>query len=190
MITVDPMPRRYYALPATSWAGQLGWPGSAGWSGASLTAMNIPTASSLLDDESIVCVDHVGIAVPDLEAAIAFHTSVLGGSVSHREINTDQGVEEAMISYGTGAQIQLLAPLDAASTIAKFIDRNGPGLQQLAYRVTDVEAVSARLRRAGLRLLFAEPRRGTAGSRINFVHPKDTGGVLVELVEPATAVSE
>ncbi len=144
-----------------------------------------PSVSSLLADGSIVCVDHVGIAVPDLEAAIAFHTRVLGGTVSHRETNTDQGVEEAMISYGTGAQIQLLAPLTADSTIAKFLDRSGPGLQQLAYRVTDVEAVSDRLRGAGLRLLFAEPRRGTADSRINFVHPKDTGGVLVELVQPA-----
>ncbi len=150
-----------------------------------MTIPTSPTVSSLLDDESIVCVDHVGIAVPDLAAAITFHNLVLGGTVSHREINTDQGVEEAMISYGAGAQIQLLAPLTAESTIAKFLDRSGPGLQQLAYRVTDVEAVSARLRRAGLRLLFQEPRRGTAGSRINFVHPKDTGGVLVELVQPA-----
>jgi methylmalonyl-CoA/ethylmalonyl-CoA epimerase len=151
--------------------------------------MTIPTSSavsSLLDDESIVCVDHVGIAVPDLDAAIAFHTLVLGGTVSHREINADQGVEEAMISYGAGAQIQLLAPLTAESTIARFLDRSGPGLQQLAYRVTDVEAVSARLRKAGLRLLFPEPRRGTADSRINFVHPKDAGGVLVELVQPST----
>lgn len=133
----------------------------------------------------IIGVDHVGLAVPDLEAAIAFHTGVLGGTVGHRETNADQGVEEVMITYGTGAQIQLLAPLTPESTIAKFIDRSGPGLQQLAYRVTDVEAVSARLRAAGLRLLYPQPRRGTAGSRINFVHPKDAGGVLVELVEPA-----
>lgn len=147
------------------------------------------TSLPLLDDESIVCVDHVGVAVPDLDAAIAFHTTVLGGTVAHREINTDQGVEEAMISYGSGAQIQLLAPLGPESTIAKFIDRSGPGLQQLAYRVTDIEAVSARLRAAGLRLLFPAPKRGTANSRINFVHPKDAGGVLVELVEPAVTVT-
>jgi len=83
------------------------------------------------------------------------------------------------------AQVQLLAPLNAESTIAKFLDRNGPGLQQLAYRVTDVEAVSQALRDKGLRLLYDAPRRGTANSRVNFVHPKDAGGVLVELVEPA-----
>jgi methylmalonyl-CoA/ethylmalonyl-CoA epimerase len=78
----------------------------------------------------------------------------------------------------------LLAPLDETSTIAKFIERSGPGLQQLAYRVTDIEAVSAHLRSRGLRLLYDAPRAGTAGSSINFVHPKDAGGVLVELVEP------
>jgi methylmalonyl-CoA/ethylmalonyl-CoA epimerase len=86
--------------------------------------------------------------------------------------------------------VQLLAPLDETSTIAKFLDRSGPGLQQVAYRVTDVEKVSAVLRERGLRLLYDEPRRGTAGSRINFVHPKDAGGVLVELVEPARAPGE
>jgi len=80
--------------------------------------------------------------------------------------------------------IQLLAPLDETSTIAKFLDRSGPGLQQLAYRVTDVEQVSAVLRERGVRLLYDEPRRGTSDSRINFIHPKDAGGVLVELVEP------
>ena len=81
--------------------------------------------------------------------------------------------------------IQLLAPLDASSTIAKFIDRNGPGLQQLAVRVTDVDAVTARLTDAGIRVLYPAAKRGTADSRINFVHPKDAGGVLLELVEPA-----
>jgi methylmalonyl-CoA/ethylmalonyl-CoA epimerase len=139
-----------------------------------------------LSDEGILGVDHVGLAVADLDAAISFHTTALGGRLAHRETNTEQGVEEAMISYGSGAQIQLLAPTSESSTIAKFIDRNGPGLQQLAYRVADVEAVSSRLRAAGLRLLYAAAQRGTANSRINFIHPKDTGGVLVELVEPAS----
>ncbi len=148
-----------------------------------MTDMTLPA------DPAIVGIDHVGLAVPDLDAAITFHTEVLGGSVAHREVNEEQGVEEVMISYGSGAQIQLLAPLQASSTIAKFIDRNGPGLQQLAYRVTDIDAISDNLRVRGVRLLYDAPRRGTAGSRINFVHPKDAGGVLVELVEPATAVS-
>jgi methylmalonyl-CoA/ethylmalonyl-CoA epimerase len=91
-----------------------------------------------------------------------------------------------MLAVGDGeTRIQLLAPLSQDSTIAKFIGRSGPGLQQLAFRVDDVEAVGATLRGRGLRLLYDEPRRGTSGSRVNFVHPKDAGGVLVELVEPA-----
>ena len=132
------------------------------------------------------CIDHVGVAVPDLDDAIAFYRDSLGMHVVHEETNEEQGVREAMVAVGdSGSCIQLLAPLNEESTIAKFLDRSGPGLQQLAYRVTDVEQVSAVLRERGLRLLYDEPRRGTAGSRINFVHPKDAGGVLVELVEPA-----
>ena len=134
----------------------------------------------------ITAIDHVGIAVPDLEAAITFHTTVLGGTLAHREVNAEQGVEEAMIAFGDGAQVQLLAALSEQSTIAKFIDRNGPGLQQLAYRVSDVRAAAAAARAAGIRTLYDEPRRGTGGSSINFLHPKDAGGVLVELVEPAS----
>lgn len=134
----------------------------------------------------ITAIDHVGIAVPDLDAAIAFHTEVLGGVLAHREVNSEQGVEEAMIAFGDGAQVQLLAPLSADSTIAKFLDRNGPGLQQLAYRVSDVRQASAAARAAGIRTLYDEPRRGTGGSSINFLHPKDAGGVLVELVQPAS----
>ena len=131
-------------------------------------------------------IDHVGIAVPDLAAAITFYTEVLQGELVHQEENADQGVVEAMISFGDGgAQIQLLAPLTAESTIATFIDNRGPGLQQLALRVPDVLGAAAALRARGLRLLYDEPRRGTAGSLINFVHPKDAGGVLLELVQPA-----
>jgi methylmalonyl-CoA/ethylmalonyl-CoA epimerase len=133
----------------------------------------------------ITAIDHVGIAVPDLEAAITFHTELLGGTLVHRERNDEQGVEEAMISFHDGAQVQLLAPLSAESTIAKFLDRNGPGLQQLAYRVNDVRAAAEQARATGIRTLYDEPRRGTAGSSINFLHPKDAGGVLVELVQPA-----
>ncbi len=124
--------------------------------------------------------------MPDLDEAIAFYADAFGMQVRHQETNEDQGVREAMVGVGDTDQcIQLLAPLDETSTIAKFLDRSGPGLQQIAYRVTDVEQVSAVLRERGLRLLFDEPRRGTADSRINFVHPKDAGGVLVELVQPA-----
>ncbi len=142
-----------------------------------------PTPQSLL---GVTTVDHVGIAVPDLDAAVAFYTTVFGGTLTHREENPDQGVIEAMISFGeTDTRIQLLAPLTPDSTIAAFLDKRGPGLQQLALRVPDVAVASGILRSAGIRLLYDGPRRGTAGSLINFVHPKDAGGVLLELVQPA-----
>ena len=139
-----------------------------------------------LPPELFSTIDHVGIAVPDLDEAIAFYARTFGVHSVHEETNEEQGVREAMLTVGDGAtRIQLLAPLTPDSTIAKFIGRSGPGLQQLAFRVTDVEAAGTTLRARGLRLLYDEPRRGTAGSRVNFVHPKDAGGVLVELVEPA-----
>jgi methylmalonyl-CoA/ethylmalonyl-CoA epimerase len=131
-------------------------------------------------------IDHVGIAVPDLDEAIAFYRDTFGIASVHEETNEDQGVREAMLAVGDGTtQLQLLAPLNEDSTIAKFIGRNGPGVQQVAYTVEDIEAVSATLRERGMRLLYDEPRRGTSNSRVNFVHPKDAGGVLVELVQPA-----
>ncbi|WP_395657703.1 methylmalonyl-CoA epimerase [Nocardioides sp.] len=131
-------------------------------------------------------IDHVGIAVPDLDAAIAFYEESYGMRLAHQEVNEEQGVREAMMAVGdSGSHIQLLAPLDESSTIAKFLDTKGPGIQQMAYRVTDIDAVCAVLRERGLRLLYAEPKRGTSESRVNFIHPKDAGGVLVELVEPA-----
>ncbi len=134
-------------------------------------------------------IDHVGIAVPDLDVSIRWYHDHLGMIVLHEEVNEDQGVREAMLSVRGApvgsAQIQLLAPLDEKSTIAKFIDTRGPGLQQLAYRTSDIDTLSERLRAEGVRLLYDAPRRGTADSRINFIHPKDAGGVLIELVEPA-----
>jgi methylmalonyl-CoA/ethylmalonyl-CoA epimerase len=131
-------------------------------------------------------IDHVGIAVADMDAAVRFYRDTFGFVCVHEETNEDQGVREALLTVGDGeTRVQLLAPLTPESAIAKFLDRPGPGLQQVAFTVTDLEAVSAELREMGLRLLYDEPRRGTAGSRINFVHPKDAGGVLVELVEPA-----
>ncbi len=129
-------------------------------------------------------VDHIGIAVPDLDEAIAFYADTFGLVSVHEETNEDQGVREAMLAVGDGTtQIQLLAPLRDESPIAKFIDRHGPGLQQVAYTVRDIEAVSADLRGQGLRLIFDTPRRGTSNSLVNFIHPKDAGGVLVELVQ-------
>ena len=131
-------------------------------------------------------IDHVGIAVADLDVAMAFYRDTYGMVVLHEEVNEEQGVREAMVGVGdSGSCIQLLAPLDESSTIAKFLDRSGPGIQQLAFRVEDVEAAADLLRERGLRLLYDAPRRGTSDSRVNFIHPKDAGGVLVELVEPA-----
>jgi methylmalonyl-CoA/ethylmalonyl-CoA epimerase len=133
-------------------------------------------------------IDHVGVAVADLDAAIAFYRDAYGMTLAHEEANEEQGVREAMMAVGdSGSHIQLLAPLTPESTIAKFLDRSGPGIQQMAYRVLDIDAVSATLRERGLRLLYDSPRRGTSNSRVNFIHPKDAGGILVELVEPATA---
>jgi methylmalonyl-CoA/ethylmalonyl-CoA epimerase len=134
-------------------------------------------------------IDHVGVAVNDLDAAIAFYRDTYGMSLVHEETNEEQGVREAMMSVGTsGSCVQLLAPLTPQSTIAAFLDRSGPGVQQVAYRVVDLDAVSGTLRERGLRLLYDAPRRGTSNSRVNFIHPKDAGGILVELVEPAEAV--
>lgn len=136
-------------------------------------------------------IDHVGIAVADLDAAIEFYRRVFGMACVHIEENQDQGVREAMLAVGpttAGARLQLLAPLTPDSTIAKFLDRRGPGLQQIAYTVDNVDDTCAALRERGVRLLYDTPRRGTANSRVNFVHPKDAGGVLVELVEPASCV--
>jgi methylmalonyl-CoA/ethylmalonyl-CoA epimerase len=135
----------------------------------------------------VVAIDHVGIAVADLDEAIAWYASTFGLVATHTEENEEQGVREAMLSApgDSGTQIQLLAPLRPDSTIAKFIGRNGPGMQQLAYRVADIDATMADLRAKGVRLLYEQAKHGTANSRVNFVHPKDAGGVLVELVEPA-----
>ncbi|MGA7689842.1 MAG: methylmalonyl-CoA epimerase [Jiangellales bacterium] len=133
-------------------------------------------------------IDHVGVAVADLDEAMEFYQRTYGMTVAHEEVNEEQGVREAMVSVtgSGGPYIQLLAPLTPESTIAKFLDRSGPGIQQLAYGVDDIDAVCATLRERGVRLLYAEPKRGTSNSRVNFVHPKDAGGILVELVQSAS----
>jgi methylmalonyl-CoA/ethylmalonyl-CoA epimerase len=146
-----------------------------------MTAQNLPGIG-------LIRLDHVGIAVADLDQAIEFYESVFGLRCVHVETNVEQGVREAMLAVGpneSGAQIQLLAPLGPDSAIARFLDRSGPGVQQVAYTVADIDAACAELRQRGVRVLYDTPRTGTAGSRINFLHPKDAGGVLVELVEPA-----
>ena len=147
-------------------------------------------ARQILATSLVTAIDHVGIAVADLDAAIAWYHDHLGMILVHEEVNNDQGIREAMLAVrdapsGT-AQIQLMAPIDDSSTIAKFLDKRGPGVQQLAVRVSDLDSLSERLRSHDVRLVYDAPRRGTANSRINFIHPKDAGGVLIELVEPAS----
>jgi methylmalonyl-CoA/ethylmalonyl-CoA epimerase len=133
----------------------------------------------------ITAIDHVGIAVADLDEAIALYEKAYGMTCVHTEVNEEQGVREAMMAVGdSGSFIQLLAPLSPDTTIGRFLDKSGPGIQQMAYRVADLDEASEHLRSQGLRLLYDEPRTGTAGSRVNFIHPKSAGGVLVELVEP------
>lgn len=136
----------------------------------------------------LTAIDHVGIAVPDLDEAKRFYAETFGLHAVHEEINEEQGVREAMLAVAdSGSCIQLMAPLREDSPIGKFLARRGPGIQQLAYRVTDLEKVSAVLRERGITLLYDEAHRGTADSLVNFIHPKDAGGVLVELVQPAPA---
>ena len=140
-----------------------------------------------IPDHLFTAIDHVGIAVEDLDRAMAFYRDTYGMQVLHEETNEEQGVREAMVGVGdSGSCLQLLAPLDESSTIAKFLERSGPGIQQLAFRVRDVEQVAAILRERGVRLLYETAKRGTSNSRVNFIHPKDAGGVLVELVEPTS----
>ena len=133
---------------------------------------------------TLLGIDHVGLAVRDLDGAIARWSQTFGLEVSHREINESQGIEEAMLDLADGTRLQLLAPLNPESTIAKFLERSGEGMQQLAFRVTNIDEAMANVLSAGMRLIYPESRIGTAGSLINFVHPKDVGGVLVELVQP------
>lgn len=136
----------------------------------------------------IVRIDHVGIAVPDLDAALMFYVGQLGLSVTHREVNPDQLIEEAMLSDAQSeVALQLIAPTHTESAIARFLDKRGPGLQQIAYRVHNIEEACSAASAAGLRLVYDAPRPGTLNSRINFIHPASTGGVLIELVEPANS---
>jgi methylmalonyl-CoA/ethylmalonyl-CoA epimerase len=145
-------------------------------------------------------IDHVGIAVRDLDAAISFYERVFGLECVHTEVNEEQGVREAMMRVAAGgtradgtpfggSYVQLLQPTRDDSPVGKFIARNGEGVQQVAYGVDDVAATMATLRERGVRVLSAEPRPGSMGSQVAFLHPKDCGGVLVELVQSATTGS-
>ncbi len=129
-------------------------------------------------------IDHVGIAVSDLEAAVALHRDVLGMVLVHRETLAEQGVRAALLDVGD-SHVELLEPLDGDGAVARFLARRGPGLHHVAYRVADIEAALASLSAAGTRLIDARPRDGIRGSRVAFLHPFATGGVLTELVQPS-----
>jgi methylmalonyl-CoA/ethylmalonyl-CoA epimerase len=136
--------------------------------------------------DTLIGLDHIGVAVPDITSGIA-QWQQLGLSLSHQERNEEQHVDEAMLSIPSGVSIQLLAPTDADSTIAKFLERQGPGMQQIAFKVTDIHKAMELLTNAGIRLIYETAKSGTSGSSINFIHPKDMGGVLVELVQYANS---
>jgi methylmalonyl-CoA/ethylmalonyl-CoA epimerase len=129
-------------------------------------------------------IEHIALAVEDLDAAIRHYTQVWGLVVSSRERVDDQGVEEAMLPAG-GASLQLIAPTAPDSTVARFLERRGEGLHHLAYEVKDLRSALARLRAAGVTLIDDEPRRGGGGHLVAFVHPSANLGVLVELVQRA-----
>lgn len=131
---------------------------------------------------TLIDIDHVGIAVHDLETAVERYRRTLGLEPAHRERLDDQGVEEAMFAVGN-SYVQLLGALGPDTPIGRFLQRRGPGLHHVGYRVDDVAATLAHLRAEGIRLIDEEPRRGSRGARVAFVHPSGMGGVLVELVE-------
>jgi methylmalonyl-CoA/ethylmalonyl-CoA epimerase len=129
-------------------------------------------------------IDHVGVAVADLEAAISLYERDFGMRLAHRETVEAQGVEAVLLDVGEG-HIELLRPLGPDTAVGRFLDRKGPGMHHVAYSVDDIEAALAQLRSAGLELIDAEPRPGIRGSRVAFLRPQSTGGVLTEIVEPA-----
>jgi len=129
-------------------------------------------------------IDHVGVAVEDLDGALAVYGEALGLAVEHREVVQEQGVEAVLLHVGEG-HVELLAPLGPDTPVGKFLARRGPGLHHVAYQVEDVAAELDRLRGAGLRLIDEAPRVGIRDSRVAFLHPSATAGVLTELVQPA-----
>jgi methylmalonyl-CoA/ethylmalonyl-CoA epimerase len=132
-------------------------------------------------------IDHVGVAVDDLDAAIALYEGTFRMPVAHRETVTEQGVEAVLLDVGA-CHVELLRPLADDTAVGKFLAKRGPGLHHVAYRVEDIEAVLGQLRDAGVELIDGEPRTGIRNSRVAFLHPRATDGVLTELVEPAAGL--
>jgi methylmalonyl-CoA/ethylmalonyl-CoA epimerase len=128
-------------------------------------------------------IDHIGIAVENLEEAVRLYRDRLGMREHHRETVEEQGVHAVLLDIGD-AHVELITPITAQGSVARFLERNGPGLHHTAYRTEDIEAELERLVSTGLRLIDDEPRMGILGSRVAFLHPKSTEGVLIEIVEP------
>lgn len=132
-------------------------------------------------------IDHVGVAVEDLDSALALYEGTFGMPVAHRETVSDQGVEAVLLDVGDG-HVELLRPLGEDTAVGRFLARRGPGLHHVAYRVDDIDAALAQLREQGVELIDSEPRTGIRASRVAFLHPRATGGILTEIVEPAADV--
>jgi methylmalonyl-CoA epimerase len=131
-------------------------------------------------------IDHIGVAVQEIEPALELYRDSFHLQLAHREVVEDQGVEAVLMDVGEN-HVELLAPLGPETPIGRFLARQGPGLHHVAYQVPDIDATLAALRQAGLALIDEHPRTGIRGSRVAFMHPRATGGVLTEIVEPAAA---
>jgi methylmalonyl-CoA/ethylmalonyl-CoA epimerase len=129
-------------------------------------------------------IDHIGVAVEDLDAAVGLYEDAFEMALAHRETVESQGVEAVLLDVG-GGHVELLRPLGPDTAVGKFLSRNGPGLHHVAYGVDDIDATLRRLESAGLELIDRKARIGIRGSRVAFLHPRSTGGVLTEIVEPA-----
>ena len=133
-------------------------------------------------------IDHIGVATDDLDGAIALYEGTMGMPVAHRETVESQGVEAVLLDVGEG-HVELLRPLGPDTPVGKYLERKGPGLHHVAYAVDDIEGVLGKLKESGIELIDSEPRVGIRRSRVAFVHPRSTGGVLTEIVEPSEAHS-
>jgi methylmalonyl-CoA/ethylmalonyl-CoA epimerase len=131
-------------------------------------------------------IDHIGVAVEALEPALELYRDSFELRVAHREVVAEQGVEALLLDVGEN-HVELLAPLGPDTPVGKFLAAKGPGLHHVAYQVEDIDATLQRLKDAGLRLIDAQPRNGIRGSRVAFMHPRATAGVLTEIVQPAVA---
>ena len=129
-------------------------------------------------------IDHIGVAVTDIDAALALYEQSYAMTLVHREVVHEQGVEAVLLDVGEN-HVELLAPLGPDTPVGKFLDKRGPGIHHVAYQVADIDAELVRLAAAGIELLDTTPRTGIRGSRVAFCHPRSTGGVLTEIVEPA-----